>query len=438
MLILMIKLFVFVTIFGGIFIGVCLLLNRLLKKRGDMIYICGIFYVIEVLQYSLPSEIKIPLVTTGINLAFFQLWSGDIVAILMLIVLLFCANCKLKKYGPVPTIYRGMILFSAICVISALLGLANISDTNWLADLRNNFRLVISVAYFYRFRKEINLTNYIIFIKKIITIVMLYACVLWGLYLILGIKVTPQSLPLRIIQPNQIIVIAYYAMYSIYTDLHKKNIGHISMFSICCILCVILDEYRTVWISLVVGIIIMVLSYILEKGLSVKLFWLITQTLMTVVIVFALSLLLNSDVVNSVINLSNSFSNLEDSSWSTRTNLWNGLIDSLHGMQYLIGQPFGAGYDGGLGWTTAPHSGWIEILMRTGVLGTLGLIISLIKSLYYSRYCSEKPLIVSWVFMIIVYFAGYSFTLDTGVLLGFIMIFIERGYYKMNGREIVQ
>lgn len=427
----LIKIIIYFFVMVG---GLCILvntLNSLLKMPGNVFYLWGVFFICEVLQYSLPSAISIPLVTSGLDFGFFSIWSGDVVAFIMLGAALLSFDGKLKFDSEGGKLFAFILVFALICVCSAVTGLGNITDTNWVADFRNNFRLIISILYFFNFKSEIIIQNYIKYIDRIMYIVAAYQIVLLVLYFAFGIKVSSQGYAIRIIQPAQMVFVAFYALYRVYKDLWLDDKGHLSATTIAFITLVILDDYRTVWMSLIVGFLYLIIAYFIG-GFTRKSLRLFIQLFLIFSVVAIMLLYSQSELVSTVVMTADTFNNLEDSSWATRTNLWQNLISTLSPLQWLLGQPFGTGYSAGIGWRTSPHSGWMEILMRTGLIGVSSLVLFFLSAWRRIRDVFCYQLVRAYILAQIVFFVGYAFTIDTGVCMGMIIVALSSDMYLID------
>ena len=420
----------------GVIIVFLWFIKILLVKPDRILLFWGLVFLCQVLQYSLP--IKIPLITQGVNFVFISLFMPDIIFMLIFVTLLVSGcnaiqnnNLVIRK-TPGYKLILFMLVFTSVCLINAIAGLPNFTDTNWLADMRNNFRFIMPIIYLYWYRDRFEYTLFEKVAKMVLIIAMFYAFLLWGLYLGAGLKITPQTNPFRVIGPQQMIVYAYGALFYMFKDLFIDKRYRLSFMTLALSLCVLIDQYRTVWLSFFAGFFMIIFSYMFLKKINRSDLIFVIQ-MVTIVAVGILFIATNTGELAANINtLQNSFGNLEDSSWKTRTDLWKALIGNLNGIEVFIGQPFGSGYDGGIGWKTSPHSGWMEILMRSGIVGTVSIALVLLGCAIKCHESKVKILVRAFVVAQIVFLVGYSFTIDTGFIIGLCMIELYRSNYLLK------
>lgn len=113
----------------------------------------------------------------------------------------------------------------------------------------------------------------------------------------------------------------------------------------------------------------------------------------------------------------------DDSTWEWRVSGWRQLIGGLHGMgDWLFGLPFGSGYDrfvDGVITGVNPHSYYVLMLLRVGLLGLALMSVIIIASLRaYDRKTSVGLLMWLLAAGELVYSLTYEPALPDGLLLG--------------------
>ena len=120
-----------------------------------------------------------------------------------------------------------------------------------------------------------------------------------------------------------------------------------------------------------------------------------------------------------------------DSTWEWRVTGWLQLIDRLHGTgDWLFGLPFGSGYDrllGGVVTDVNPHSYYVLMLLRVGLLGLALLLGTVLASLRSGGRTTSAGLLM-WLLAAgeAVYWLTYEPTVPDGLLLGLMVRYATR------------
>lgn len=121
-----------------------------------------------------------------------------------------------------------------------------------------------------------------------------------------------------------------------------------------------------------------------------------------------------------VTNLFESFSNIgkDTGTFATRTDAWSMILASLHGVDVVLGMPFGESLN--IEWAYSAHSGYVDYISKMGYLGAICLICFmfyfLAQSIKSKNYICAVLLLTQMT-----YWIGYGFSLEQGAILGFLL-----------------
>lgn len=120
-----------------------------------------------------------------------------------------------------------------------------------------------------------------------------------------------------------------------------------------------------------------------------------------------------------------------ESTWEWRVTGWLQLVDRLQGMgDWLLGLPFGSGYErlvSDVVTDVHPHSFYVLMLLRTGLLGLALLAVTVLASLRGCGRTSSTGLLL-WLLVVgeAAYWITYEPTLPDGLLLGLLVRYSTR------------
>ena len=274
------------------------------------------------------------------------------------------------------------------------------------------------------------LWKYKYYIDTLMNVVCVYVLIVWTLDLVFGLHNLPGQQggllsdggsTFRIINPPQALMIAFYTLYEIYSDLEERK--EISLRTMLFAGIVIFMQWRTVVAAFGVGLIITVFLSLKKNGLSKKL---LAEIIIITIAVFTMSSQnsAQSELVGMITNLFESFSNVGTGTgtFSTRTEVWAMILGSLKGVNVIFGRPFGQ--DLALTWKASAHSGYVDYIAKMGYFGIVLLIafmvFMLIKSIKAKNYMN-----IIILCSMAVYWYGYGFAVEQGALLGFIVAIQE-------------
>ena len=371
-------------------------------------------------------------VFTVITLGGTQVHLDDIV---LIVALMYCIINILQPIQTGKYFVASMLLLGPI-LISLVRGIMNgtVGTEIFLLDTRKYVLFIVAFfAFFFLMRQEksVNrLWKYKYYIDTLMNVVCVYVLIVWTLDLVFGLHNLPGQQggllsdggsTFRIINPPQALMIAFYTLYEIYSDLEERK--EISLRTMVFAGIVIFMQWRTVVAAFGVGLIITVFLSLKKNGLSKKL---LAEIIIITIAVFAISSQnsTQSGLVGMITNLFESFSNVgtDTGTFSTRTEVWAMILGSLKGVNVIFGRPFGQ--DLALTWKASAHSGYVDYIAKMGYLGIVLLIafmvFMLIKSIKAKNYMN-----IIILCSMAVYWYGYGFAVEQGALLGFIVAIQE-------------
>ena len=371
-------------------------------------------------------------VFTVITLGGTQVHLDDIV---LIVALMYCIINILQPIQTGKYFVASMLLLCPI-MISLVRGIMNgtVGTEIFLSDTRKYMLFIVTFfAFFFLMRQEesVNrLWKYKYYIDTLMNVVCVFVLIVWTLDLVFGLHNLPGQQggllsdggsTFRIINPPQVLMIAFYTLYEIYSDLEERK--EISLRTMLFAGIVIFMQWRTVVAAFGVGLIITVFLSLKKNGLSKKF---LAEIIIITIAIFAMSSQnsAQSGLVGMIANLFESFSNVGTGTgtFSTRTEVWAMILGSLKGVNIIFGRPFGQ--DLALTWKASAHSGYVDYIAKMGYLGIVLLIafmvFMLIKSIKAKNYMNTIILC-----SMAVYWYGYGFAVEQGALLGFIVAIQE-------------
>lgn len=371
-------------------------------------------------------------VFTVITLGGTQVHLDDIV---LIVALMYCIINILQPIQTGEYFVASMLLLGPI-MISLVRGIMNgtVGTEVFLSDTRKYVLfIVVFFAFFFLMRQERSVSRlwkYKYYIDTLMNVVCIYVLIVWTLDLVFGLHNLPGQQggilsdggsTFRIINPPQVLMIAFYTLYEIYSDLEERK--EISLRTMLFVGIVIFMQWRTVVAAFGVGLIITVFLSLKKNGLSKKF---LVEIIIITIAVFAISSQnsAQSGLVGMITNLFESFSNVgtDTGTFSTRTEVWAMILGSLKGVNVIFGRPFGQ--DLALTWKASAHSGYVDYIAKMGYLGLVLLIafivFMLIKSIKAKNYMN-----IIILCSMAVYWYGYGFAVEQGALLGFIVAIQE-------------
>lgn len=402
------------------------ILHLTLRNKYMVIYMTIVVFAITTYEWLTNQTIRI-------SLQFIQLNMTDLLTIYLVIsvMLLNSKNINSLRY---PRVIRYLLYLTLIIFIFSMIrGFFLNEFALVIEDIR---RLVISffiplICYIYL---PIEIED--VKVKKIIgnfaKWIVIYCMICWILDIFLGIKIMPPQSDagstMRVLRPEQALVVAMFAVYSVYSDLILKRNRYISLGSFSLIIVVILLQHRSTWVALAVGLIYTLIACnwisirnLNNKTISIKL---LLQFLFLLLCVPILLFVFRNSEILTELQLGLMGINANDGgTYNYRQQLWAAHLSGLNSIEWLIGKPFGSGYYvqlTGYFRDITPHSAYVQTIIRCGILGTAALVILLMVTI---RESSRRKLIwgTSICLMLLVFWYPYSYSFYASIGLAFVI-----------------
>ena len=321
-------------------------------------------------------------------------------------------------------------------LISLLRGALNgtIGSSQFLSDTRV-FILFLSAlfAMYFLVRKPKSVSRLWVFekyIRNLMNGMVVFILFIWVLDVGFGINYLPGQYngtlsdagsTFRMVNPPQVLMIALYTLWEMSRDLEKKR--EISLRTLVFTAVIILMQWRTVIVAFLAGFVLVLLGSMKKSRISKKL----AAEIVGLAVLLAGVLVISGDssrILKMVYKVFSSFANIMNGTgtFSTRTAVWTEIIQSLVGVNFLFGRPFGQPL--GLSWTASAHNGYIDCLAKMGIVGVIGLIV-LMAFLVRKAIKQKQSVIAILVISLSVYWLGYGFSVEQGALIGFFLGMLE-------------
>ena len=381
-------------------------------------------------------------VFTVVNLFGIQVHMDDII---LIILIFFVIIHFIQKGLKISTIGSKMLLLIIPVFFSLFRGLLGgyLGTTVFMNDTRKFFYFAVAmVAAEYTFSDmyiNSNFSSCKKYIDNFVNIVVIYVCLLWGLDLALGFNHLPGQQygtlsdggsTFRIIQPQHVLIIAFYCLWELYRNLKKYNDIRARTIFLCVI--VIFMQWRTVIASFLIGVILICAMYLKNGNFMSK--SLLIKVLSLLVICIAFSVVGSNQGITISNPLSNLFTslqtnNFQSGTFGTRILVWTALLQSLTGFNALFGRPFGMYLQNSMSWEVAAHNGYVDYIMPMGYIG-LALFLLFVIFLFKKMLQYRIPFLMVLLVCMLVYWFGYGFSVHQGMILGIIVAAIKKINYK--------
>lgn len=384
-----------------------------LQKRSLIPWLVIINYLISVV--STKFYICAPLISKGGVTLFFT----DILVLVMLILII----AAIVRNPKVPKIFLLLLLYGVLLVFSAISGLrTNGLNQDYIGDLRV-FLLyyIIPIAYFWLYANEIDVHKVLNGIHKSFTFVLVFCCYCWIIEILSG------GVYLRCLNSDQTIIMCLYTLYCINDEWKSGKTKGLSCRSIILIVGMLLMQHNSVYMAFATGFLYLVLMNYRRGIIDIKFIGFLSVC--AIAVVFIINIFEETVIMKEIFQTFEKFQDItaetDVGTIGTRFQVWRGCIALLQGEEWLVGQPFGSGFQAimndGIIWNTSPHSGYIEAIMRTGILGCIchyGLIVYSIFKLTIKQYYAQAALLLATM----VYWYSYGLSITLASVIG-IMIF---------------
>lgn len=401
-----------------------IIIQMSLENKYIVLYMTFIAFCITIFEWVTNQTIRFSMFVIQVNIL-------DILTIYLIIVSFFYTYKRKKNYDYPKIIKYSLYLAMSIFLISLLRGILNNPLNSVIEDIRRMLQsFFIPVICFMNIPIYLEDTKTQKIIGNFIKCIVIYCLICWILDIGLGIKImraqSDAGTTMRVIGPEQTLVIAMIAIYSIYNDLKIRKKRYISMNSFILVGTVILLQHRSVWMAMLIGLIYIILTCSTEietRGITISSKYLMQLHLLLIIIPILYIIFKDSQLVLSLETGLKGIRGEEGSTLSYRFKLWKAHLNSLNMTEWIIGKPFGNGYYIYLenyGRDITPHSGYIHTIIRSGVVGISFIVLFLINLI---KYCRKRR--VEWgvaiCFMLLVFWYPYTYNFYPSIVLAFII-----------------
>lgn len=414
------------------------LVFKVYKKSELIVPICGMYFFIlalnDIFNVGEPLELA-----NGFGVSY-QI--GDMMLFIFAGVLIL----DLVHYPVVLRSRANCFVFYILvaCGCSMILGFVEYgANSEWVGDVRSFGLFIVGLLFFARFFEAKLYSKYIIFIEVLMFVILVVSIVLWGLDIGFGIHpLTSQAnatlsdggSTMRFVQPQQVLVMALYVLYLVRKSIRKNQC--ISLKAMIYFVAVILFQHRSVWLALGTGLIVILYTECVRSKVSFKLSF---QIVVLAIIAVGIVLTGTDDITE---NIRNGFelmdkmatgASLENTTASTRMDIWDAVRQDLTGIAVWVGRPFGYGYGKTIGWDASPHSGYIRMLGRTGYIG-LAVLIVLTLYIMVQTLMKKKYHNLEFIVCVMFFIFGYDFTWSCGGVIGcYMAMLVSEKKERYNG-----
>jgi len=244
---------------------------------------------------------------------------------------------------------------------------------------------------------------------------------------------------LRVFDAMQTYFLVQALLVGFYAYLNKSGRPWWNVLLPILLICIVVLQHRTLWVVTIISVLVLILSAgkVRSRALSFFLIATLVGSAATVPL-FASGKL---DVIGSSLNHSVTEVGQKNSTLAWRVESWQALLSKWsHAgpMVNLIGYPFGSGYTRNMEAShntvsVSPHSQYVSILLRTGVVGALAMLLAYylcVKSMFktpaleFSQFIDSKLLLamlIGQLAFFITYSIHYSQLLPLGLALSMLI-----------------
>lgn len=398
------------------------LTNKTLKDSDSIVYNILFCYLCQILNYKLVGNLA--WISFGVNL-----YSSDC-TILLMIFIWVVKGMKIKK-----RLYMGLVgVFLIMAGQAAIRGLMTFGmSSEFWGDLRKFLYFGMSILYFYNVPIKRPLRAFERNVYRVFNFLTIYALIILAFYFAgmpLGERANERPL-----LADFAIIYAAFAAYNWYKDLILSDKPEISMKTILYTITLILNRFNTTWVALLVSLGVLIISRVRDKNSTTlsKKFYFQVAIIAILVGIFTSS---NNVIMYRLMESTAKFDTNENNTFSSRIELWQSMISFVQGRFALIGYPFGSGFHAyyrGSYWQASPHNGYIESLLRTGYIGVVALVISII-TIMKQAFVKRNILPIMLCAICMTFWGAYSLTFEQGVLIGLCAhyVFRREGQYELD------
>ena len=393
-----------------------LLVARVLYQPSEMLGCVIYAYVCQIINYKFVGGIAW-FAISGVTL-----YPGDFVVALMILVLMARG---LRIRAQAFTLLFAVFLVMALQAAVRGLMLCGFSS-EFFGDLRRFLYFGVALLYFAVIPLPVIDEKFWKKMDRIFWLITIYMWVILIFYFAgfpLGDRASTRPL-----LADYAIVYATFVAIRWYRDLILSKTPKLTMTTLLFTATLILNRFNTTWASLAIAVLILLLSRAWDKNHRPLTLAFYLQILLMIAVAFV-AMRYAGYLSEQLQETTEKFNAGQDNTFSARIELWQSLMEFVHGHHAWIGYPFGNGYHAmyrGIEWLVSPHNGYIETLLRTGYIGLTALLASMVNLINHAfRKRNILPIMICAACM--TFWVGYSLTLEQGVLIGICIQMVFRG-----------
>ena len=311
------------------------------------------------------------------------LYPGDLV----FVVLAAVAFSRLLFAKDVPGRSPGWLLFGAVIALSFILGLQEFGKAAG-TDFRNYFYVWACALYFLSFRLNEDQVTQIIKIWFFFTALLIgLACLRWAAEL-MGMPIasswrgTGDVAPFRVLPSNATLFLVDSLMILTYILTTRVANRWVWVSVPLLIAAILVLQHRSVWIAAAAGLIALYVVFPGKIRVKMAQYTVAAAFLLGAPAVVLIGYGKLDTLINNVETSAVTATDLEKGTAGGRIYGWRQLLLQMEPGDYVIGKPFGSGYERyefpNVRWkaTWDPHNFYIQTLLRGGIIG-LGLLLAI-------------------------------------------------------------
>lgn len=317
------------------------------------------------------------------------------------------------------------IAFCAVSIVLSFIdgGLTYGINTWLIADIRKFLYHIVLIVFASTCDAPIDIQKVKKWAKRIAYVVVLYIYVGTAVHSLLGIQLGAYA-DERPLVSHYAITLVIYILYEVYEQLYNSKKPSISLETIVAIIAVIINRFNTTWVAMFVGIFVLLIFLPQKKRLLNQ------RNFIIVCVIAFLALMMtttfkNSNLMTSIFETNEKFQKMseENTTFGTRIELWTVMLQALNKRTIWTGLPMGSGYSylyRGKLWKFDPHNGYVETIMRTGLIGCIALLGCYLGGFIISVR-NKKVIGAAIIAAMMVYFVAYTYEFELSFILGYIL-----------------
>lgn len=309
-------------------------------------------------------------------------------------------------------------------LFSFAIGLVSYGVNTWIiADIRKFFYHIVLIFFATTCNVKINIQLVKKWAKRIAYVLVVYIYVATVIHYVFGMQIGVYT-DERPLTSHFAITLVIYILYDVYDQLYNSKNPSISLKTVIAIVSVIINRFNTTWVAMLAGIFVLIIFMPEKKKLFNTKNFIILLGVATILISMV-TVFNGSSLMTAVYETGDKFKNMgsEDTTFGTRTELWASMLSRLNKRTIWTGLPMGSGYAvyyRGALWKFDPHNGYVETIMRTGIIGCVTLIICYLSGIIASIK-NKKNLGAAIIIAMMVYFIAYTYEFELSFILGYIL-----------------